>query len=132
MAHADRRHSTNQLTKAYGVSTLLTVLLGDDPGLLGQVLNSLISLKFSRSNESEADEYSVIYLCETEYAANGAASFFEKLVDSGTSTPPEFLSTHPSPDNRVEDINMEASDRGCDVTYDTPESEWINFKNSLP
>lgn len=132
MAHADRRHSTQQLTKAYGVSTLLSLVLGEDPGLLGQVLQSLVGLKFSRDNESEADEYSVIYLCETKYAANGAASFFEKLINSGAPTPPEFLSTHPSPDNRVEDINKIAKERGCSTEYDTPPTEWQKIMNALP
>ena len=112
MAHADRRHSTNQLTKQYGIGLLLSILSGGDPGTLSQVLASLVGLKFSRDHETEADEYSVIYLCETEYAANGAASFFEKLINEGSSSPPEFLSTHPNPDNRVEDLNVEASEMG--------------------
>jgi predicted Zn-dependent protease len=132
MAHADRRHSTQQLTQAYGVSVLLGVLLGEDQGLVGDILGSLLSLKFSRDDETEADTYSVIYLCETEYAANGAASFFEKLINAGTATPPEFLSTHPNPDNRVENINMQAVDRGCDTAFDSDEMEWSDFQNSLP
>lgn len=132
IAHADRRHATNNLTKQYGVATLLSLVLGDEPGLLGQVLQSLIALKFSRSQETDADEYSVIYLCETEYAANAAASFFQKLGDEGASSPPQFLSTHPSPENRVEDINAAAEERGCDTTFDSPVSEWESFQNSLP
>ena len=132
MAHADRRHSTQQLTKAYGVSLLLDVLVGNDQSLIADILASLVVLKFSREDESEADQYSVIYLCETEYAANGAASFFEKLIAQGSVSPPEFLSTHPNPDNRVEDINMEADDRGCDTTFDSSVMEWQDFQASLP
>ena len=79
IAHADRRHSTSQLTKQYGIVTLLQAAAGDNPGLMAQVAASLISLKFSRSDESEADEYSVIYLCPTDYNAAGAAGFFEKI-----------------------------------------------------
>ncbi|MCB0688908.1 MAG: M48 family metalloprotease [Saprospiraceae bacterium] len=132
MAHADRRHSTNQLTKQYGISLLLSLVSGGDPNTLSQVLASLVGLKFSRDHESEADEYSVIYLCETPYAANGAASFFEKLINQGTASPPAFLSTHPNPDDRVSDINMEASERGCDTTFNSSASEWHNFQNLLP
>src|SRR5690606_12090547 len=117
MAHADLRHSTSQLTRQYGIGLLLTVLSGGDPGTLSQILASLVALKFSRDHESEADDYSVIYLCETEYAANGAASFFEKLIEEGASQPPEFLSTHPNPDNRVENINNAAVERGCDTAF---------------
>lgn len=132
MAHADLRHSTQQLTQQYGVSTLLSLILGQDQELLQNVLGSLLSLRFSRADETQADEFSVIYLCETEYAANGAASFFEKLLALGTGNPPEFLSTHPSPENRVEDINMEAEDRNCDTTFDSDAQEWAAFQNSLP
>ena len=133
MAHADRRHSTQQLTQQYGVATLLGFLLGENQELISDILGSLLSLRFSRGDETEADRYSVIYLCETEYAANGAASFFQKLIDEGSAGGvPEFLSTHPSPDNRVEDINMEASDRNCDTTFDSDQQEWMDFQNSLP
>ncbi|MBS1645442.1 MAG: M48 family metalloprotease, partial [Bacteroidetes bacterium] len=66
MAHADKRHSTEAMTKQYGISTLLSLVLGNDPGLLVQVSESLVNLKFSRDNETEADKYSVIYLCPTK------------------------------------------------------------------
>ena len=132
MAHADRRHSTQQLTKQYGVGILLSTLSGSDPGILSQILSSLVGLKFSRSHEAEADEYSVKYLCNTDYAANGAASFFEKLVNEGTTGPPTFLSTHPSPEDRVEEINLLAKSLGCDTTFDSNKSEWKTFQDMLP
>ena len=131
IAHADKRHSTNQLTDQYGISLLLTVLTGGDPGTLSQVLTSLVTLRFSRSAEAEADMASVAYLCDTEYAANGAASFFEKLLAQGGARTPEFLSTHPSPANRVADINAEADERGCDQTFDSDDAEWEAFQSSL-
>ncbi len=130
MAHADLRHSTQQLTQQYGIAVLLELLVGNNPGLLANVLGSLVTLKFSRDDEEQADRYSVIYLCDTQYAANGAASFFEKLVDQGVTTPPVFLSTHPNPGNRVEAINMEAQERGCDTTYDSNGQAWENFQAS--
>jgi beta-barrel assembly-enhancing protease len=132
MAHADRRHSTTQLTRQYGIGLLLTVLSGGDPSTLSQILASLVGLKFSRDHEKEADHYSVVYLCETEYAANGAASFFEKLIEEGAATPPAFLSSHPNPDDRVQNINLAAEERGCDTNFNSSQSEWRNFQNMLP
>lgn len=132
IAHADRRHSTDQLTKAYGLSVMLQLALGDNPGLLSEVAASLLTLSFSRGAETEADEYSVIYLCETDYAANGAAGFFQKLIDTGAAGgTPEFLSTHPNPDNRVGDINDKASELNC-ATAPNPSAMWTAFQNSLP
>lgn len=113
IAHADRRHSTQQLTKAYGVSTLLQMLLGEKPGLIADVAAALVNLRFSRADEAESDAYSVRYLCDTDWAADGAASFFEKIVEMGGSGGPEFLSTHPSSENRVEDIRALADELGC-------------------
>ena len=68
-----------------------------------QAAGSLVSLRFSRGDESEADARSGDYLCDSRFAANGAAGFFERTRDAAT--PPEFLSTHPNPKNRVQDIN---------------------------
>lgn len=121
MAHADRRHSTTQMTKTYGVQTLLEVALGKNQGLLSQIGAELVALKFSRSDESEADEYSVKYLCPTRYHADGAAYFFQKIISSGGSNPPEFLSTHPNPDNRVSNIQQHAKDGGCVSTISNSE-----------
>ncbi len=101
MAHSDRRHSTRQLTKSLGLSMLLDAVLGQRDAV-EQILGQLAGLKFSRSNEREADEYSVKYLCNSSYNSDGAAGFFQKLADQPS--PPEFLSTHPSPDNRVENM----------------------------
>jgi predicted Zn-dependent protease len=99
---------------------------------LSQILASLVGLQFSREHESDADTYSVIYLCDTEYAANAAASFFEKLINQGTASPPVFLSTHPSPDDRIAEINAQAMERDCDVTFDSSLKAWQDFKSLLP
>lgn len=131
MGHADRRHSTNQLTKQYGVATLLDILLGSDDNAVKNVLGSLLALKFSRSDETDADRQAVIYLCESDYAADGVAYFFEKLEAEGAGSPPEFLSTHPSPENRIENIHKEAEDRGCDTTISDTEAEWKAFQQSI-
>lgn len=112
IAHAAQRHSTAQMTKLYGVQTLAAVLTGkSDPGLLEQIALSLVSLKFSRSNETDADNHSVQYLCNTNINAAGAAGFFEKI--EGQAQPPEFLSTHPSPANRVQNIYQKAKELNC-------------------
>ena len=131
IAHADQRHSSKQLQRQYGVSMLLSIILGNEPGqleeLAGTLAGNLGSLSFSRSLELKADEYSVIYLSDTDYACNGAFSFFQKLIDSeATGDTPAFLSTHPDPAERVGAINEKASKEGCStdgisekgVTYD--------------
>ena len=115
IAHAAQRHSTRQMTKVYGLAALSSVVTGNaNPGLLEQIALSVISLKFGRTHETEADTYSVIYLCETDYNAAGAAGFFKKM--EGQDTPPEFLSTHPNPGNRVANIEKKAIELDCKGT----------------
>ncbi len=104
IAHADERHSTEALTKQYGIEVLFTVLLGNDQGALAQIAKGMINLKYSRSNESESDMRSVEYLYKTDYDARGAARFFEKIIQLGGGGGLEFLSTHPNPENRVQAI----------------------------
>jgi predicted Zn-dependent protease len=113
MAHADRRHATQQLTKVYGISVLLDALVGKkgDPRLIADIAAQLAELSFSRAQEAEADEYSVVYLCDSQYAANGAAGFFEMM--QGSPEPPVFLSDHPSSASRIQDIDAKAEELGC-------------------
>lgn len=131
IAHADERHSTEALTKQYGTEVLFSILFGQDQGTLAQIAQGMIGLKYSRDNESQADMRSVEYLYPTEYDARGAARFFEKIVAAGGGGGPEFLSTHPSPDNRVADITAHWEALGGKVGG-TFESRYIDFKNSLP
>jgi len=132
IAHADKRHSTEQLTKTYSITLLLQVVLGENAALLQEIATGLISLKFSRSHETEADEYSVKYLCETSYNAAGAGGFFQKLIDlEQAGDTPQFLSTHPNPDNRVENINANRTTNGCTGTG-TFDARYLQLINSLP
>lgn len=130
IAHADRRHSANQMLKQYGVEALLTILSGGNPGQLAQLGAQLLALSFSRSDETEADDYSVRYLLGTEYDAQGAKYFFQKIGGSGQ--PPEFLSTHPNPDNRVENIEATWTCLGKGGNNGTFVQRYQEFKNSLP
>ena len=128
IAHADRRHSTQQMTSTYGIQLLMSVLAGDDPGIIAQIAAGLTTLSFSRGHETDADDHSVEYLCDTEYASNGAGAFFQKLISQGQSgRVPAFLSTHPDPGNRVQNINTDAGNLGCSTTL-KPNAGWAAFQ----
>ncbi|MFC2112612.1 M48 family metalloprotease [Bacteroidota bacterium] len=133
MAHCDRRHSTDNMTKQYGIGIMMGMLLGNNPNQLAEIAaglaSGLSSLAFSRKNEYEADQYAVKYMSGTDYDPRGLAGFFEKL--EGHPTPPTFLSTHPSPDDRIEQIyanwELEGSKTGERFAI-----RYQDFKNSLP
>jgi predicted Zn-dependent protease len=133
MAHCARRHSTDNLTKRYGISIMLGILLGNNPSQLAEIAAGLAAgltdLAFSRQNEYEADQYAVKYLSNTDYDPRGLAGFFQKM--EGHPVPPTFLSTHPSPEDRIEQImanwELEGSKQG-----ERFELRYQDFKNSLP
>ncbi|MFC6999866.1 M48 family metalloprotease [Rufibacter roseus] len=136
IAHADQRHTIKQLQKQYGISFLLSLALGDNSGELeritGQIIGQLAGLKFSRDYERESDDYSVLYLGGTDYyACDGAAGFFQKMQNAEQrGNPPEFLSTHPSPGNRVQNIQTKAQQEGCATTR-SGSSNYEQFKQLL-
>lgn len=118
IGHADMRHSTRQITTTYGISfaseVLQLIILGQSSPTITQLSTSLIGLQFSRPHETEADQRSVLYLCNTPYNADGAAGFFEKLQKQGQgSKVPAFLSTHPNPENRIEHFHNARVTMGC-------------------
>jgi predicted Zn-dependent protease len=132
IAHADKRHTTDNLTKAYGWQLLIDVVVGSNQGAVTEIAKSLASLSYSRAAEREADNFSVIYLCPTEYKSDGAAGFFEKMQEEGTGgRVPEFISTHPNPDNRIQSIRQKAKDENCNT--DKPSTtQYATFKSLLP
>jgi len=64
---------------------LAGIILGDNPTVLETIIADLAlglgTLKYSRNNEYEADEYAVKYLYDTDYHPLGVAGFFQKLKD---------------------------------------------------
>lgn len=131
MAHADKRHSTDAMTREYGIQLLLDVVFGQNKGQLARIAAGLGSLKYSRKAETEADMFSVEWLYQTAYNAKGAAGFFQKMIDMGAQNPPQFLSTHPNPDNRVKAIEDKWTALGGKVGQDF-KSRYVAFKATLP
>lgn len=129
IAHADLRHSSRQLTKIYGISLIAEAILGENQELLKQISTTLIALSFSRDHESESDMASVRYLCPTEWNAAGSAGFFLKL--EGQPVPPEFLSTHPNPADRVKAIGDEKIRLAC-LGEGTFDSRYAGMVAKLP
>ena len=63
-----------------------------------------VELKFSRDDESAADHIGLILMAEAGYDPREAATFWQRMEAAGGPGPMEFLSTHPSPGNRVAQI----------------------------
>lgn len=131
IAHADLRHSTEQLTKSYGIQLLVQLIFGSN-SMFGDLAGGLVGLSFSRHDETEADMQSVIYLTDTEYDPRGVARFFQKMQEKGESMGDlQFLSTHPNPENRVEKIFAKWKETGGKTGKRNTEA-YKKFKKMLP
>lgn len=63
-------------------------------------------LPFSRLHESEADKMGLVFMAMAGYDPREAPKFWERMAaQSGGSQMPEFLSTHPSHETRINDLN---------------------------
>jgi predicted Zn-dependent protease len=75
---------------------------------------------------------SVRYLAGSDYACDGTAGFFEKLLREGDGVRiPEVLSDHPDAAARVADVQALAAELGCETELGDS-SEWRAFQASLP
>ncbi|KHK91972.1 peptidase M48 Ste24p [Novosphingobium malaysiense] len=137
VGHVAARHSAkrqeaasrNQLLGALG-SILSGVLLGDNAfGRLGQQVFSqgsqLLTLKYSRSQELEADDLGIAYLKRAGYDPRAMANVLESLARQNaldaqlrgtTNQVPEWASTHPDPASRVRDALATAGSGAAGIT----------------
>lgn len=61
-------------------------------------------LKYSRTHESEADKLGMVFMSIAGYNPAEAVPFWGRMAAAGGEAPPEFLSTHPSHETRIKDI----------------------------
>jgi beta-barrel assembly-enhancing protease len=108
MAHATNRHSMRQMLYAGGLLPLAGMLIGQpDAAALFQSLGQLSELKFSRTQEEDADRTGFDTLVAAGISTEGMARFFDRLA-AVSGAPPSFLSTHPSSVDRAAAIRARA------------------------
>ena len=110
MAHAERRHSTQRMTKALGAQLMLEIALGKNPNKTTEIAANLFTglalLKNSRDDEAEADEYSFKYMQSSRWYPGALSYFFEKVKGSSRGGFIEsWTSTHPLPQDRIDASN---------------------------
>ncbi len=114
IAHALREHARERIAKSQMTqigASLLGELFGG--GLYTgafQVGGNLLSMKFSRDDESEADVAGLDLAARAGYDPRAAVSLWQKMTAANSRAPLEFLSTHPAGDNRIKEIEKHLPD----------------------
>ena len=118
VAHAVAKHSnermSQQILAQYGAQ-VLSGALSNKSSAVKSVASSVygigaqygMALPFSRKHESEADYMGIILMTIAGYNPDVAVTFWQKMSASGSSSVPEFMSTHPSDATRISDIQKE-------------------------
>lgn len=108
--HGGERMSQSLLLQLGGMG--LQAALQNEPALTQQLAMTAfgigsqvgIMLPFSRLHESEADHMGLIFMSMAGYNPNNAVDFWKRMAAQGGEAPPEFLSTHPSNETRINDL----------------------------
>lgn len=114
IAHALREHGRERASQAMAQQIILdvvTVVAGlpdETKKLSGVVLDLTFNLPNSRTHEIEADRVGVELAARAGYDPRAAVSLWRKMQRLGDGQPPEFLSTHPSHETRIEDLRRYA------------------------
>lgn len=118
LAHVVSRHSAERVSDKLAVQTGVAAAgaygasKGVDPNMLMAALGAGsqvgILLPFSRIQESEADTLGQRYMAEAGFNPEAAVTLWQKMDSSGDNRPPPFLSTHPSPGKRAQELGREA------------------------
>lgn len=121
IGHVVARHSAEQMAKAQltegltGAAVIATYDPNDsrsrNSAAVAAMIGQLVNLKFSRGDESEADKLGVRFVAKSGYDPHAMLKVMEILRDAskGQHTP-EFFSTHPNPENRLERIQQNIKD----------------------
>lgn len=115
VAHAIANHGRERMSQGLvanlGLSTV-SAAMGQNPSMTKDIFLQAVGigtqigmLRFSRQHESEADKIGLIFMSMAGYDPHEAPKFWERMQSVGGQAPPEWLSTHPSHETRIADLN---------------------------
>ncbi|RAK70488.1 M48 family metallopeptidase [Hymenobacter edaphi] len=117
IAHAVARHSNERISQqmaAQGLGGVLSAAVGQNPSATQNIFLQAVGvgsqvglLKFSRTQESEADHLGLIFMAMAGYNPDAAVPFWERMAAKNQGGNIELLSTHPSDATRIANIQKE-------------------------
>jgi predicted Zn-dependent protease len=114
IAHALREHARERAAKTTLTSLtgriVGTLLFGQAGDILGAAGSNLLTLKFSRDDEREADLVGMELAARAGYDPTAGITLWEKMTAAAKGAPPQWMSTHPSGESRIQLIKDHLKD----------------------
>ena len=111
VAHALREHARARIAKGQltelGASVLGQIIGQGRYADLFRIGGDLLTLRFSREDETEADVIGLELAARAGYDPRAAVSLWQKMQSADGRAPPQWLSTHPSSGSRIEEIERQ-------------------------
>lgn len=132
IAHVLARHSTQQLSRQYGLSMIASLVLGQNPSQLAAIAAQIVGTgamaRFSREAEAEADAIGIQAMAAAGYNPIAMATMFEELLAHRQSQPgrvAQFFSSHPLTEDRIRQARKRAAQLGERGRLDDPQFQQI-------
>ncbi len=140
IGHIVGKHGARQMTGRIGLSALLGMALGENPGMVSEMVANLVAtgtlLKYGRDMEREADRLGIDETYRAGIDPSGMASFFGKLLEleggRETSGVEQFFSTHPPTKERIDNANRYAGGLPPKAGLTTDSERFHAIRKRLP
>jgi Zn-dependent protease with chaperone function len=128
IGHVVLRHSTQSLIQQMGITSLFTILFGNQ-GILPGLGELLIAFSFSREAETEADGFALELLANAGIRAGGLKRFFARLAKKSEKLPDflTMLSTHPASGQRAQQAK-----KGPEGDPGMSDRDWADLRKICP
>lgn len=109
MAHALREHARERLAKTQATGMGLSIVsqllgLGQMGDVAANLGTQLLTLKYSRDDETESDLVGLEIAARGGFKPEASVSLWQKMKAANSNGSPSFLSTHPSGENRIQQL----------------------------
>jgi hypothetical protein len=110
ISHVVRRHGIDQIQKQVVTSVALDAILGRSGA--SQILQALVGLHYSRSDENEADDFGLRWMVRAGFNPEASVQVMEVLRRAGGEGKgvPKLLRTHPAPKDRLDSMQRQATE----------------------
>lgn len=132
--HLARQNLGSLLVGAIGIAASDTPASGRQAAILAQAVNQVVNLRYGREDELESDQLGFQFMIDAGYSPEGIVELMQILGSAQEGgSPPEFLSTHPYPENRIvrlQELIAETFPNGIPPQLEEGETEFAQATQS--